>query len=77
MRPATERGLEGHFGLFRFPVLGTCGPTLLDFAQFDAGKTDRAARRHGSLDVARGQLPLGSGFGPADTQKQETHVRER
>src|SRR5271165_5047259 len=59
--------------LFPLAIVWTRRTALSGLAQFDAGKTDRAASGGGSFEIARGQLPLGSGFRPPNANEQETH----
>jgi len=55
-----ESGRRWPSPLFPLAIVWTRRAALSGLAQFDAGKTDRAASGGGSFEIARGQLPPGS-----------------
>ena len=52
-RARPEQSADG-LGLFLLAVLGAAGAALVDLAQIERGKPDRAAGRGGPRDIARG-----------------------
>ena len=48
----------------------------LDFTQFDLREADHRASRRCPLDVARGQIPLGSGLGSPNADEQKAHAKD-
>ena len=70
---ARLQGRENRPRLVGFAILRSPRPAFVQFAQFNAGKTNGAAGGIGAFDIAKRKLSLRAGFRAADAKQDKPH----